>query len=219
MSVAMVMSRLPRIRTSKRRTSSSTGARTLGNISTTVTFEPMALNMQASSMPITPPPTQMILSGVLGKSQQVSLLMTLFPSIPGNGGMSGIEPVARMILSALNCCSDPSFMATVTVCEASTVPRPSYTSTLLPFMRTPTPLVMRLTTLSLKATALRMSKVGGCGKWIPRSSYDSMLCMISAMCNIALDGMQPTLRQVPPRYCFSTIATFAPSCAARTAAI
>ena len=75
--------------------------------------------------------------------------------------MSGTEPVARIILSALNCCCDAPFLLTVMLCEASTVPRPSYTSTLLPFMSVPTPLVMRLTTLSLKATACCMSKVGG----------------------------------------------------------
>ena len=37
-------------------------------------------------------------------------------------------------------------------------------------------------------------------------------------CSSALDGMQPTLRQVPPKVAsFSTTATFRPSCAARIA--
>ena len=147
--VTISIPRLPRIRTSKRRISSSTGARMSGNISTMVTFEPSALNMQASSTPITPPPTQMMLSGVLGKFQHVSLLITLFPSMPGKGGKSGTDPVARIILSALNCSCDPSFFVTVTFRDASTVPNPSKTSTLLPFINVPTPDVMRLTTLSL----------------------------------------------------------------------
>ena len=41
---------------------------------------------------------------------------------------------------------------------------------------------------------------------------------ISEACSSAFDGMQPTLRQVPPRVArFSTTATFMPSCAARIA--
>ena len=41
---------------------------------------------------------------------------------------------------------------------------------------------------------------------------------ISDACSNAFDGMQPTLRQVPPSVAFfSTTATFMPSCAARTA--
>ena len=59
--------------------------------------------MQANSILITPPPTQMMLSGTLGRFQQVSLFIILRPSMPGKGGTSGTEPVARMILSALNC--------------------------------------------------------------------------------------------------------------------
>src|SRR5579884_2182751 len=159
--VTISMPRLVSVRTSRRRTSSSNGASTFGSISTTVTLEPSALNMQASSMPITPPPTQIMLSGSFGRFQQVSLLMTLRPSMPGKGGMSGTEPVARMIFSALNCCVEPSFAVTVTLREASTVASPSNTSTLLPFISTPTPLTMRLTTLSLNATAFAISKVGG----------------------------------------------------------
>src|SRR5579859_4547876 len=38
------------------------------------------------------------------------------------------------------------------------------------------------------------------------------------MCSSALEGMQPTFRHVPPMYCFSTIATRPPNCAARMAA-
>src|SRR5258707_1228193 len=188
--VTILMPRLLSMRTRSLRTSSSTGASTLGSISTTVTCEPIALNMQASSMPITPPPTQMMLLGVSGRSQQVSLLITLRPSMPGNGGIRGIDPVARMILSALNCCESP-FFVTVTVREVSIVPRPSNTSILLPFMSVPTPLVMRLTTLSLKATALRISKVGGCGKLIPSSLSDSMLCNMETLSELGINLPQP----------------------------
>ena len=41
---------------------------------------------------------------------------------------------------------------------------------------------------------------------------------ISALRSSALDGMQPTFRQTPPQYFFSTTATFLPSWAARMAA-
>ncbi len=43
-------------------------------------------------------------------------------------------------------------------------------------------------------------------------------CEISALLIRALLGMQPTLRQTPPQYFFSTTATFLPSCDARIAA-
>ena len=217
------MPRLLSARTSKVRTSSSNGARIVGSISTIVTGAPKPLNMQASSTPITPPPTQMIPSGSFGRCQQVSLLITFRPSTPGNGGMNGTEPVARMILSALNCCVEPSLLArsplvTVTVREASTLPSPSKTSMWLPFIKVPMPPVMRLTTLWVNATTLLMFTFGGCESSMPRSPIDSTVCITSAMWSIALEGMHPTLRQVPPRYCFSTMAVFAPSCAARMAA-
>jgi len=96
--------------------------------------------------------TQMILSGSFGNCQQVSLLI-IAPINPRKWGMSGTEPVARMIFCALNCCGDPSLLVlsllvTVTVREASTVPSPSNTSIRLPFINVPMPPVMRLTTLS-----------------------------------------------------------------------
>ena len=41
---------------------------------------------------------------------------------------------------------------------------------------------------------------------------------ISEACSSAFEGMQPMLRQVPPKVArFSTTATFSPSCAARMA--
>ena len=45
-----------------------------------------------------------------------------------------------------------------------------------------------------------------------------MMWAISALRRSALLGMQPTLRQTPPQYFFSTTATFLPSWAARIAA-
>src|SRR5687767_2077821 len=44
------------------------------------------------------------------------------------------------------------------------------------------------------------------------------MCTNSALRSSAFEGMQPTFRQTPPQYCFSTTATFRPSCAARMAA-
>src|SRR6266536_2540924 len=159
----------------------------------------------------------------LGKVPARIAIDHIAPVNPGKGGMSGTEPVARMILFALNCCGDPSLLAlsllvTVTVREESTVPSPSNTSIWLPFISVPMPPVMRLTTLAVKETALLISNFGGCGSSMPSSPIDATLCITSAMCSIALEGMHPTLRQVPPRYCFSTMAVFAPSCAARMAA-
>ena len=51
-------------------------------------------------------------------------------------------------------------------------------------------------------------------KALPAASY------ISEACRSALDGMQPTFRQVPPRVArFSTQATLSPSWPARMAAL
>src|SRR5947207_3238302 len=44
------------------------------------------------------------------------------------------------------------------------------------------------------------------------------MCTSSAFRSSAFDGMQPTLRQTPPQYFFSTTAVLKPSCAARIAA-
>src|SRR5690625_4732455 len=44
------------------------------------------------------------------------------------------------------------------------------------------------------------------------------MCATSAFFNRDLDGIQPTLRQTPPQYCFSTTAVFRPSWDARIAA-
>src|SRR5699024_12404723 len=43
------------------------------------------------------------------------------------------------------------------------------------------------------------------------------VCATSAFLSSALDGIQPTFKHTPPQYCFSTTATFLPSCAARMA--
>src|SRR5690625_7472348 len=41
------------------------------------------------------------------------------------------------------------------------------------------------------------------------------VCATSAFLSSALDGIQPTFKHTPPQYCFSTTATFLPSCASR----
>ena len=54
---------------------------------------------------------------------------------------------------------------------------------------------------------------------IPNLSFSWVrMCASSALRSSALDGMQPTLRQTPPQYCFSITPTLRPSWEARMAA-
>eukprot|EP01133_Synstelium_polycarpum_P025007 gene25008-30012_t len=52
----------------------------------------------------------------------------------------------------------------------------------------------------------------------PYVSNSLKVCATSAPCSIALVGIQPQLRQIPPRRSRSTSATFNPNWAARIAA-
>ncbi len=81
------------------------------------------------------------------------------------------------------------------------------------------PLVRSPTTLSLRAIMVARSRLTleilmPCpARWFCASAKRS------EECSSALEGMQPTLRQVPPSVPrFSTQAVFMPSCAARMAA-
>ncbi len=97
------------------------------------------------------------------------------------------------------------------------VPQPSISSILFFFMRKWTPLTMPADTWRLRAWVGPKAIVAS-----PSMPYFVLswvrVCASSAFFSSALLGMQPTLRQTPPQYCFSTTATFLPSCDARMAA-
>ena len=81
------------------------------------------------------------------------------------------------------------------------------------------PWVSSWTTLSLRPIIVLRSRVSPvvlmpwwANSWFATSKWCDD-------CNSAFDGMQPTLRHVPPKVpYFSTMAVFRPSCAARMAA-
>ena len=85
------------------------------------------------------------------------------------------------------------------------------------------PLVRPVTIRSLRACTWAMSMATATGRRSPMVTPHSFafwtIFSACACSSSALVGMQPQSRQVPPSaFCFSTTATFRPSCAARIAA-
>ena len=115
-------------------------------------------------------------------------------------------------------CSPPSPVTTTWPGPAMR-PAPLIHSALFFLNRNSMPLVSWPTLLSFCACMVGRSSSGV--TLMPRAakSFDAA-SNISDACSIALDGMHPTFRQVPPRVArFSTHATFMPSCPARMAAL
>ena len=122
---------------------------TNGIISTTVTFLPSVANSVANSIPMTPPPMMTKLSGSSVIARTSSLVTTFLPSRPGIGGREGVEPIARMILSATIVLPSTSM-----VFLSTSLPKPFMTSTPCAFSIAPIPPTSLLTTLSLCAAIL-----------------------------------------------------------------
>ena len=115
-------------------------------------------------------------------------------------------------------CVLPSLPVTSTLPVPRILPLPLMTSILFFFIRNSTPLTLPSMPCCLKFIIAGRSSFGAetltpiLAKECPASSN------ISEAYSSAFDGMQPTLRQVPPSVAFfSTTATFMPSCAARIA--
>ncbi len=127
------------------------------------------------------------------------------------------EPVAITMFLVSTTCDLPS-AETSTLPEPRILPVPLITSILFFFIRNSTPLTLPSMPCCLKFIIAGRSSLGAetltpiLAKECPASSN------ISEACSSAFEGMQPTLRQVPPRVAFfSTTATFMPSWLARTA--
>ena len=121
------------------------------------------------------------------------------------------EPVAITMLRVSTTCDLPS-AETSTLPLPSTLPVPLSTSTLFFFIRNSTPLTLPSMPCCLKFIIAGRSSCGAgtltpiLAKEWPASSN------ILEACSSAFEGMQPTLRQVPPSVAFfSTTATFMPS--------
>jgi len=137
-------------------------------------------------------------------------------SRPGIGGSSGNDPVA--ITADLNATSSPP--STEIVFASLKEPAPLTHSTPFALNKEATPLVICLTTAAFHSFACPKSSSGSetVTPSLPKESR--AWCRKCAVWTQALVGMQPTRRQVPPSSgSFSMQTTFAPSCAARIAAV
>ena len=141
-----------------------------------------------------------------------------FSSTATLGSCATSEPVAMQIALVSNVCLEPSAAVTSTWPAPRTVPIPVKVSTLFFLNRNWMPCTLEATESLLCFIIALRSSLGlpmlmpSAGKsWVASSNR-------SEACSSALEGMHPTLRQVPPKVArFSTTATLRPSCAARIA--
>jgi hypothetical protein len=117
-----------------------------------------------------------------------------------NGSSTGSDPVARITCSAEIVIS-PSSVETVQVLASEKVAQPLITFTLARFSRPETPWFSFLTIPFFQATVWVRSMAGLAAviPSVPPSAAFATVSNLLAAWMIALDGMQPTLRHVPPR--------------------
>ena len=145
-------------------------------------------------------------------------LTTFSSSISMPGRLTETEPVAMTMFLVWISWPAPVSGVTSTRPGAAIEPMPRKAVILFFLNRNSTPVTLERTVSSLCASICGRLSCGVTSmpklrKLWPASSNNSEAC------SSALDGMQPMLRQVPPKVAhFSTTATFMPSCAARIAA-
>ena len=206
-------------------TAVSAAIRKVSRASRTVTSAPRRAHTEPSSRPITPAPITPRRFGTAWNSRApVESTMTFWST--GAGGMSiGREPEARITFSASMTSVVPSALVTSTFLPASSLPWPWIEVTPLALNRVATPPVRFLTMPALRptiaATSIFTSPVEI--PWTLKLSLASLY--FQELSSSALEGMQPTFRQVPPRASlpsasvyFSIQAVFRPSWAALMAA-
>src|SRR3954469_10519867 len=188
----------------------------VSSISTIVTSLPKVLKIEANSQPMIPPPSTTSRRGtsVWASSPVESTHRSL--SSPGIGGRSGNDPVAT--IADLKVTSSPP--STEIVFASLNVPLPFTHSTPFALKRPATPCVICFTTAAFHSVAAAKSSSGSL-TFTPSFANESRpWWMKCAVWTHAFVGMQPTRRQVPPSSgSFSMQATFAPSWAARIAAV
>ena len=166
---------------------------------------------------MTPPPMTTSCPGTFGSvSAPVESTMTwasLSTLTPGSGVTD--EPVAMMMFFAVTLRSP-----TLTVVAFSNAARPLSHSTLFFLNRNSIPPVSSLTALAFSACIWsRLSDVPAMSIPNLASAPEDASANSSEAWSIAFDGMQPTLRHVPPSVSrLSAHAVFSPNCAARIAA-
>ena len=196
------------------RTSPSMPGSNWSRYSTTVTCAPSRPQTEPSSSPITPPPITTILPGTLSSSSAPVLSTTTFWSTvtPGSGVTD--DPVAMTTFFAVTVRSP-----TLTLCALSKEARPLIQSTLFFLNRNSIPPVNCLTESRRCPCIASRSSSGVTLTPSFAISPEAAAWKYSEAWSMAFDGMQPTLRQVPPSVSrLSAQAVFSPSCAARIAA-
>ena len=163
---------------------------------------------------MTPAPTTTIFLGTFGSVRAPVEETTVFSSISMPGSDAGSEPVAMMMFFA-SCTSSP----TLTLPASGMEPQPLSQSILFFLNRNSMPPVLLSTTDCLYSCITFQSTEGA----LPFRPMVAKLCSASCSwwvaCSRAFEGMQPTLRQVPPRVSRpSTQAVLRPSWAQRMAA-
>ncbi len=181
-----------------------------------VTSEPKRLKMDANSQPMIPPPRTARRFGTCSCASNPVESTQRGESSPGIGGRSGNEPVATT--ACLKVTSSPP--STAIVFASLKRPVPFTHSTPFALKSDATPDVICLTTPSFHAFEAAKSSFASPTLTPNFAKCSSASLSANAVCTHAFVGMQPTRRHVPPSSgSFSMQATFAPSCAARMAAV
>ena len=195
--------------------SSSCGMR-LCSISMIVTSEPKRSKIEANSQPMMPPPRTTSRRGTSLWARRPVESTHSAESSPSIGGRSGYEPVA--MIADLKVTSSPP--STAIVFASLKRPVPLTHSTPFALNRIATPPVICLTTASFHSLAEAKSSCGSLTCTPSLAKLSSAAFRKKAVWTHAFVGMQPTRRQVPPSSgSFSIQTAFAPSCAARIAAV
>ena len=199
-------------------TSASMPGRMRSRNSTTTTSLPRRRHTEPSSSPITPAPTTSSFFGTASSASAPVDETMRFSSISMPLSRATSEPVAITMFFVSTVCVLPSAPFTSILPGAVMRPWPMKASILFFLSRNATPLTLPATPSSLNFIIAGRSSFGaGTLMPMPAKPWPASSNRCEA-CSSALDGMQPTLRHVPPKVAsFSTTATFMPSCAARIA--
>ena len=148
-----------------------------------------------------------------------SEVITTLPSTLANGSSIGTEPIAKQMCSAVTVVSLPSASVTERWCRSINSPVPAMTVILFFFIKKSMPLINSMTTPSLRSIMASTFSLG-LPTVMPCSSRPCATSWKRSHLNPsnALEGIQPTFRQVPPKAAtffgsfvrFSTMATFRP---------
>ena len=210
------MPRFPNCFASSFAASASSCGISVSSISTIVTSLPKRLKIDANSQPMIPPPSTTRRFGTDSCASSPVESTQRGESSPGIGGRSGNEPVATTAERKVTS-SPPS---TAIVFASLKRPVPFTHSTPFALNSPATPCVICFTTPAFQTFDAAKSSLASPTCTPNFAKLSSASLSANAVCTHAFVGMQPTRRQVPPSSgSFSMQATFAPSCAARIAAV